>query len=142
MGFHYASTHTGLRDRALLGILAYTLARIGAVVNALKLKRKTAKRRSSRFTTSSKSFLTSETDPQQLNTFLTRTGGFSRDGLISWSRVPSIAPSRLELAYNGGPSYELIDSNLRAGNPVIALVPLPDGGYHFVVIWGRKVGTT
>jgi integrase/recombinase XerD len=28
-----ASTHTGLRDRALLGTLAYTFARIGAVVN-------------------------------------------------------------------------------------------------------------
>jgi len=27
------STHTGLRDRALLGTLAYTFARIGAVVN-------------------------------------------------------------------------------------------------------------
>ena len=27
------STHTGLRDRALLGILAYTFARIGAAVN-------------------------------------------------------------------------------------------------------------
>jgi len=28
-----ASTHTGLRDRALLGVLAYTFARIGAAVN-------------------------------------------------------------------------------------------------------------
>jgi site-specific recombinase XerD len=28
-----ASTHTGLRDRALLGTLAYTFARIGAVAN-------------------------------------------------------------------------------------------------------------
>jgi site-specific recombinase XerD len=27
------STHSGLRDRALLGVLAYTFARIGAVVN-------------------------------------------------------------------------------------------------------------
>jgi site-specific recombinase XerD len=27
------STHTGLRDRALIGVLAYTFARIGAVVN-------------------------------------------------------------------------------------------------------------
>ena len=27
------STHTGLRDRALLGVLAYTFARIGAAVN-------------------------------------------------------------------------------------------------------------
>ena len=32
-----------------------------------------------------------KTDPQQLNTFLTRTGGFTSDGLIHWSRVPSIA---------------------------------------------------
>ena len=50
-----------------------------------------------------------KTDPQQLNAFLTRTGGFTGDGLIHWSRVPSIAPAHLELAYNGGPSYELID---------------------------------
>src|SRR5438132_3937880 len=28
-----SSTHTGLRDRALLGVLAYTFARVGAVVN-------------------------------------------------------------------------------------------------------------
>ena len=70
-----------------------------------------------------------KTDPQQLN---------ADDGLIHWSRVPSIAPAHLELAYNGGPSYELIDSNLLAGNPVIALIPLPDGGYHFVVIVGKE----
>jgi hypothetical protein len=43
-----------------------------------------------------------KTDPQQMNAFLTRTGGFSGDGLIHWSRVGSIAPSHLELAYNGG----------------------------------------
>ncbi len=79
-----------------------------------------------------------KTDPQQLNAFLTRTGGFTDDGLIHWGRVPAIAPDRLELAYNGGPSYELIDSNLLAGNPVIALFPLRDGGYHFVVIVGKE----
>jgi integrase/recombinase XerD len=33
LGVIEASTHTGLRDRALLGVLAYTFARIGAVVN-------------------------------------------------------------------------------------------------------------
>jgi Peptidase_C39 like family len=79
-----------------------------------------------------------KTDPQQLNAFLTRTGGFTDDGLIHWRRVPSIAPARWELAYNGGPSYKLIDSNLLAGNPIIALIPLPDGGYHFVVIVGKE----
>ena len=67
----------------------------------------------------------------QLNAFLTRTGGFTGDGLIHWSRVPSIAPAHLELAYNGDPSYELIDSNLLAGNPVIALITLPDGPLSF-----------
>jgi CheY-like chemotaxis protein len=66
-----------------------------------------------------------KTDPQQLNAFLTRTGGFTGDGLIHWSRVPLIAPARLELVYNGAPSYELIDSNLLAGNPVIVLIKLP-----------------
>ena len=45
-----------------------------------------------------------KTDPQQLNAFLTRTGGFTGDGLIHWSRVPSIAPAHLELAYDEGPS--------------------------------------
>jgi site-specific recombinase XerD len=33
LGAIETSTHTGLRDRALLGTLAYTFARIGAVVN-------------------------------------------------------------------------------------------------------------
>jgi hypothetical protein len=79
-----------------------------------------------------------KTDPRQLNAFLTRTGGFTGDGLIHWSRVASIAPAHLELAYNGGPSYKLIDSNLLAQNPVIVLIPLPDGGYHFVVIVGKE----
>src|ERR1700692_4896744 len=33
LGVIETSTHTGLRDRTLLGVLAYTFARIGAVVN-------------------------------------------------------------------------------------------------------------
>jgi site-specific recombinase XerD len=33
LGAVETATHTGLRDRALLGVLAYTFARIGAVVN-------------------------------------------------------------------------------------------------------------
>jgi hypothetical protein len=68
LGIIETSTHTGLRDRALLGILAYTFARIGAVVNlkvedyypsgngfCSALKRKEAKRRSFPCTTSWKS---------------------------------------------------------------------------------------
>ena len=33
LGVIETSTHTGLRDRALLGVLAYTFARIGGAVN-------------------------------------------------------------------------------------------------------------
>jgi hypothetical protein len=79
-----------------------------------------------------------KTDPRQLNNFLTKAGGFSHDGLIHWRLVPAIAPSYLKLAYNGYPSYELIDSNLLEKNPVIAIVRLPDGAYHFVVIVGKE----
>jgi hypothetical protein len=79
-----------------------------------------------------------KTDPQQLNNFLTRAGGFSDEGLIQWSQVPAIAPGYLKLAYNGYPSYELIDSNLLEKNPVIAIIRLPDGAYHFVVIVGKE----
>jgi hypothetical protein len=78
-----------------------------------------------------------KTDPQKLNAFLTRTGGFTSDGLIHWDHVPSIAPRHLELAYEGAPSYDLIDANLRAMNPVIVMFPLANGGYHFVVIVGK-----
>ncbi len=79
-----------------------------------------------------------KTDPQELNAFLSRAGGFTGDGLIHWPRVPLIAPAHLKLAYNGSPSYELIDSNLLSGNPVIVLIPLAEGGYHFVVIVGKE----
>jgi hypothetical protein len=79
-----------------------------------------------------------KTDPQQLNAFLTRTGGFTDDGLIHWHRVASIAPDRLTLAYNGEATHDLIDSTLLAGNPVIVWMHLPDGGYHFVVIVGKE----
>jgi ABC-type bacteriocin/lantibiotic exporter with double-glycine peptidase domain len=32
----------------------------------------------------------------------------------------------------------LIDSNLLEKNPVIAIIRLPDGAYHFVVIVGKE----
>ena len=66
------STHTGLRDRALLGVLAYTFARIGAVVNLkvedyypsgkrflLRFKEKGGKEKELPSTTNWKSSLTS-----------------------------------------------------------------------------------
>jgi site-specific recombinase XerD len=68
LGVIETSTHTDLRDRALLGVLAYTFARIGAVVNLkvgdyypsgkrflLRFKEKGGKEKDFPGTTSSKS---------------------------------------------------------------------------------------
>jgi hypothetical protein len=77
------------------------------------------------------------TDPSLLDHFLTRTGGLDQEGYIDWNAVPAIAPRRFKLIYNGGPSYKLIDSSLLAGNPVIVVIPLVNGAYHFVVIMGK-----
>ena len=79
-----------------------------------------------------------KTDPNLLDDFLTRTGGLDKEGYIDWNAVPAIAPSRFKLIYNGSASYRLIDSNLLAGNPVIVVIPLLDGAYHFVVIVGKE----
>jgi hypothetical protein len=79
-----------------------------------------------------------KTDPNLLDDFLTRTGGLDKEGYIDWNKVPAIEPSRFKLIYNGSASYQLIDASLLSGNPVIVVIPLPDGAYHFVVIVGKK----
>ena len=79
-----------------------------------------------------------KTDPNLLDDFLTRTGGLDKEGYIDWNAVSEIAPSRFKLIYNGSASYKLIDSSLLSGNPVIVVIPLPDGAYHFVVIVGKE----
>ena len=78
-----------------------------------------------------------KTDPQQLNALLTRKGGLDSEGLIDWNRVSMAGPDRMELSYDGEASYDLIDKSLLAGNPVIVLIPLRSGAYHFVVIMGK-----
>jgi hypothetical protein len=79
-----------------------------------------------------------KTDPQLLNAFLTRSGGLDDEGFIDWSGVPAIAPTRWKLVYDGVPSFDLIDRSLLSGNPVIAVIPLGHGEYHFVVIVGKE----
>ena len=79
-----------------------------------------------------------KTDPQMLNAFLTRTGGLDDEGMIDMSQVPAIAPNQWKLVYDGAPDYQLIDSNILKGNPVIAVIPLSHGEYHFVVIVGKE----
>lgn len=77
-------------------------------------------------------------DPQQLNWFLTGVGGYTPEGWIYWDRAAWWAPDRVRQTYEDLPSYDLIDSNLSRGNPVIVRVRFPSGMTHFVVIAGKN----
>lgn len=78
-----------------------------------------------------------ETDPQQLNWFLTDVGGYTDRGWVYWDRAAWLSPDRVRHVYEDLPSYQLIDSNLSHGNPVIVRVRLRSGITHFVVIAGK-----
>ena len=77
------------------------------------------------------------TDPQQLNWFLTDVGGYTDQGWVYWERAAWIAPDKVRHVYEDLPSYNLIDGNLEQGNPVIVRVRLRGGVTHFVVIAGK-----
>jgi hypothetical protein len=79
-----------------------------------------------------------ETDPQELNWFLTSVGGYTDQGWLYWERAAWWAPDRVRHVYEDLPSYDLIDSNLARGNPVIVRVRFGSGVTHFVVIAGKE----
>ncbi len=54
------------------------------------------------------------------------------------SRGPGSHPDRVRHVYEDPPSYQLIDSNLARGNPVIVRVRFSSGVTHFVVIAGKQ----
>lgn len=78
-----------------------------------------------------------EIDPQQLNWFLTSADGYTENGWLYWDRAAWFAPDRVRHVYEDLPSYQLIDSNISRGNPVIVRVRLAGGITHFVVIAGK-----
>lgn len=78
-----------------------------------------------------------DVDPQQLNWFLTATDGFTEQGWLYWDRAAWFAPDRVRHVYEDLPSFQLIDSNIAHGNPVIVRVRLASGITHFVVIAGK-----
>ena len=79
-----------------------------------------------------------ETDPQQLNWILTAVDGYTERGWLYWDRAAWLAPDRIRHVYEDLPSYQLIDSNLAHGNPVIVRVRLANGITHFVVVAGKN----
>jgi Peptidase_C39 like family len=78
-----------------------------------------------------------DVDPQQLNWFLTSVGGYTDNGWLYWERAAWFAPDKVRHVYEDLASYQLIDSNLSRGNPVIVRVRLPSGITHFVVVAGK-----
>ncbi|SRR5579862_1094152 len=79
-----------------------------------------------------------DTDPQRLNGFLTKHGGYTPEGWVYWEKAALLAPDRVRHVYENLPSHYLIDSNLWRNNPVIIRLRLPGGITHFVVIAGKR----
>lgn len=78
-----------------------------------------------------------DTDPKRLNAFLMTNDGYTPQGWIYWEKAAELAPDKVRHVYEDLPSYQLIDSNLHAGNPVIVRLRYPHGVTHFVVIAGK-----
>jgi hypothetical protein len=79
-----------------------------------------------------------DTDPQRLNNFLKRRGGYTPQGWLYWEKAAELAHGHVRHAYEDLPSYDLIDGNLQRGNPVIVRLRLPSRITHFVVIAGKQ----
>ena len=79
-----------------------------------------------------------DTDPGRLNDFLRDHGGYTEDNDLIWEGPPLLAPKQVKHVYEDLPSYYLIDSNLRRGNPVIVRLRLASGMTHFVVVMGKQ----
>ncbi len=78
------------------------------------------------------------TDPGRLNHFLLDSGGYDENNDLKWEGPTALAPDKVRHVYEDLPSYHLIDSNLRRGNPVIVRLNLKSGWTHFVVIMGKQ----
>jgi hypothetical protein len=78
-----------------------------------------------------------DTDPQRLNDFLKQNNGFTADAWLEWSVAAQLNPEKVKFIYEDDPSFQLIDDNLAAGNPVIVRLRYPSGITHFVVVCGK-----
>lgn len=79
-----------------------------------------------------------DTDPGRLNVFLRDNGGYDENNDLRWEGPTALAPNKVKHVYEDLPSYHLIDSNLRHGNPVIVRLNLKSGWTHFVVVMGKQ----
>jgi hypothetical protein len=76
-----------------------------------------------------------ETDPAQLNAWLTGNGGYAFGDELIWDQVTAASGGRVAFTGWFGPALGQIDSELDEGHPVIAQVVL-NRSTHFVLITG------
>lgn len=79
-----------------------------------------------------------DTDPGRLNKLVTDAGGYVGNGWLVWEMAAEVTGDIARKAYEGEPSYRLIDENLMRRNPVIVRLRTEDGITHFVVIAGKE----
>ncbi len=77
-------------------------------------------------------------DPGRLNGQLTAHNGLTSSGLLIWSGVKEVTNGSWRAHVEDRPTHEAIDSQLAAGNPVIAKVLYDNRVWHWVLITGKS----
>jgi hypothetical protein len=79
-----------------------------------------------------------DTDPGRLNKLVTEADGYVGNGWLVWEKAAEVTGDIARKAYEGEPSFRLIDENLRQLNPVIVRLRTEGGITHFAVIAGKE----
>ncbi len=106
-----------------LALSAHTMGQVGCAVSSVAMIMK---------------YYGLDTDPGRLNNFLRDHGGYDENNDLLWEGPPLLSPDKVRHVYEDLPSYYLIDSNLRRGNPVIVRLRFANGITHFVVVMGKQ----
>jgi len=77
-------------------------------------------------------------DPASLNGQLTTQKAFTSTGLLIWSGVTAVTNGSLGVHIDDRPTSQAIDSQLAAGNPVLAKVLWDNRVWHWVLITGKS----
>lgn len=77
-------------------------------------------------------------DPAKLNGQLTARQAFTATGLLIWSGVSGVTNGSVKVRLDDHPSFESIDAQLSAGNPVLAKVLYDNRVWHWVLITGKS----
>jgi hypothetical protein len=77
-------------------------------------------------------------DPGSLNGQLTTQKAFTSSGLLIWSGVNAITNGSMRVHLDDRPTHAVIDTQLAAGNPVLAKVLYDNRIWHWVLITGKS----